>query len=55
MITSELLRYVESGKLNKVLSDIYGEENVDTQKERYCEAISDFAHMQCSQLMWRLS
>lgn len=42
MITSELLNYVKSGKLNSALSNIYGEENVSLQKERYEEAISDF-------------
>ncbi|MBO5261460.1 MAG: galactokinase [Clostridia bacterium] len=42
MITSELLSYVKAGKLNKKLADIYGEENVAEQIERYCEAIGDF-------------
>ena len=42
MITSELLQYVKNGKLNDKLSAIYGEENVESQKARYEEAISDF-------------
>ena len=42
MKTSELLNYIKSGKLNSKLADIYGEENVSTQIERYSEAVSDF-------------
>ena len=42
MITSELLQYVKNGKLNDKLSAIYGEENVESQRARYEEAISDF-------------
>ncbi len=42
MITSELLTYVKEGKLNETLCDLYGKENVDSQRERYIEAIGDF-------------
>ena len=42
MKTTELLNYVKEGNLNAKLADIYGEENVSSQKERYCEAISEF-------------
>ena len=42
MITSELLAYVKEGKLNEKLGDLYGNENVDSQRERYIEAINDF-------------
>ena len=42
MITSELLSYVKEGKLNEKLCAIYGEENVQSQKERYEEAIAEF-------------
>ncbi len=42
MKTTELLNYVREGKLNAKLADIYGKENVDSQRERYCEAISEF-------------
>ena len=42
MRTSELLSYIKAGKLNTKLADIYGEENVSTQVERYTEAVSDF-------------
>ena len=42
MKTSELLNYVKEGKLNSLLADIYGEENVQSQATRYAEAISDF-------------
>ncbi len=42
MKTTELLSYVKEGKLDVKLADIYGEENVESQKERYCEAISEF-------------
>ena len=42
MKTSALLNYVKEGKLNSSLADIYGEENVQVQAERYAEAISDF-------------
>ncbi len=42
MKTTELLNYVKEGKLNAKLADIYGEENVESQQERYCEAISEF-------------
>ena len=43
MITSELLTYVKEGKLNEKLSQIYGSENVESQKARYEEAIKDFS------------
>ena len=43
MITTELLKYVKEGKLDAKLLSIYGEENVESQRARYCEAISDFA------------
>ena len=42
MITSELLKYVKNGGLNEKLADIYGEENVESQVERYTSAISEF-------------
>ena len=42
MKTTELLNYVKNGELNAKLADIYGEENVESQKARYEEAISDF-------------
>ena len=42
MTTTNLLNYVKSGKLNATLAQIYGEENVSSQAERYAEAISDF-------------
>ncbi len=42
MKTTELLNYVKENSLNAKLADIYGEENVESQKERYVEAISDF-------------
>ena len=42
MITSELLNYVKSGRLNAKLAEIYGEENVGSQVDRYTEAINDF-------------
>ena len=42
MKTSALLNYVKEGKLNATLADIYGEENVQAQAERYAEAVSDF-------------
>ncbi|MBR2025487.1 MAG: galactokinase [Clostridia bacterium] len=42
MKTTELLNYVKNGELNAKLADIYGEENVESQKARYEEAINDF-------------
>ncbi len=42
MKTSEILSYVNAGKLDSKLADIYGKENVSSQKERYAEAVSDF-------------
>ena len=39
MKTTELLNYVKEGNLDAKLCDIYGEENVNAQKERYLEAI----------------
>ena len=42
MKTTELLNYVKENKLDKKLIDIYGEENLASQKERYIDAISDF-------------
>ena len=35
MKTTELLNYVKENNLNEKLADIYGEENVESQKERY--------------------
>ena len=43
MITSELLNYIKAGKLNDKLCDIYGSENLEVQKARYEEAVSEFA------------
>ncbi|MBO4982878.1 MAG: galactokinase [Clostridia bacterium] len=45
MITSKLLAYVKEGQLNETLSSLYGSENVDSQRERYVEAISDFLNI----------
>jgi galactokinase len=42
MKTKELLNYVQDGKLDSRLADIYGEENVLAQRERYTESISAF-------------
>ena len=45
MIASKLLNYVKEGKLDKKLSAIYGEENLLSQRERYAEAIYEFAYV----------
>ena len=42
MKTTQLLNYIKEGKLDTRLADIYGSENVASQKERYIEAVSDF-------------
>ena len=42
MKTSQLLNYIKEGKLDSRLADIYGSENLASQKERYIEAVSDF-------------
>ena len=42
MKTTQLLNYIKDGKLDSRLADIYGSENVASQKERYIEAVSDF-------------
>ena len=42
MKTTQLLNYIKEGKLDSRLADIYGSENVASQKERYIEAVSDF-------------
>ena len=43
MKTTELLSYIKENNLNAKLADIYGDENVDGQRERYLEAIKEFA------------
>ncbi|MBQ7906856.1 MAG: galactokinase [Clostridia bacterium] len=42
MKTTELLSYIKNGNLNQTLARIYGEENVETQKERYEDAVREF-------------
>ena len=42
MKTTQLLNYIKEGKLDSRLADIYGSENVASQKERYVCAVSDF-------------
>ena len=42
MKTTQLLNYIKEGKLDTRLADIYGSENVASQKERYVSAVSDF-------------
>ena len=42
MRTNELLNCIKSGGLDLVLTRIYGKENLEAQKERYIEAVSDF-------------
>ena len=42
MKTTQLLNYIKEGKLDTRLADIYGSENLASQKERYIEAVSDF-------------
>ncbi len=42
MNTTELLRFIENGGLDKKFTDIYGKNNVPAQKERYCDAIKGF-------------
>lgn len=42
MRTNELLNCIKSGGLDLVLTRIYGSENLDSQKERYLEAICEF-------------
>ena len=44
MIASKLLDYVKAGKLDKKLSAIYGKENTEAQRERYAQAIYEFAY-----------
>ena len=43
MKTSELLKFIKEGKLDTRLADIYGEENLTEQKERYISAVKEFA------------
>ena len=42
MKTTELLSYLKENKLDTKLADIYGEENVKGQKERYIDTVSEF-------------
>lgn len=42
MKTKELLKFVQDGGLDPRLSEIYGDENVAAQRERYKKAISSF-------------
>lgn len=45
MKTTELLNSIKSGALDSRLADIYGEENVEGQRERYIGALDDFYSM----------
>ena len=42
MNTKQLYESIVGGKLNSVLSALYGEENIDTQQARYLKALSEF-------------
>jgi len=42
MKTTELLKFIEEGKLDTRLADIYGSENLCEQKERYASALKEF-------------
>ncbi len=42
MKTTELLRLINENGADARLADIYGEENVSSQRERYAEAVSEF-------------
>ena len=45
MKTTELLSYVKNGKMDERLADVYGSENVSSQRERYVESISAFSEI----------
>lgn len=45
MKTSELLSFVKNGKSDTRLCEIYGKENLETQRERYAEAIAEFLNI----------
>ena len=42
MKNTELLSYLKENKIDTKLADIYGEENVKGQKERYIDTVSEF-------------
>ncbi len=42
MKTTELLSFVEAGALDGRLAEIYGDDAVEYQRRRYCEAIDEF-------------
>ena len=43
MNTKELIKYIEEGKLDSCLTDLYGADKAEMQKARYIEAINEFA------------
>ncbi len=45
MKTNELILKISDGMLDGALSALYGEENVSSQKERYIEAVKEFASL----------
>ena len=52
MKATELIKFIEAGSLNDTLCSLYGEENVESQKERYikaaCEFISCYGDIECN-------
>ena len=42
MKTTDLLKYIEEGRLDSRLIDVYGEENLCEQRARYESAVSEF-------------
>ena len=42
MNATKLINYIASGELDSTLISLYGEENLDSQKERYTKAINEF-------------
>ncbi len=42
MNTSELVKKIENGDLDAMLSDLYGAENIESEKKRYSDAVRNF-------------
>ncbi len=42
MNTSELIKYITEGKLDATLCELYGEKNVDSQRQRYIGAVKGY-------------
>lgn len=45
MNTKQLITAIESGKYEKIFTELYGKENIDAQNKRYVTAVNEFARL----------